>query len=137
MTCLGLDTSAWTSPVVSVSIGGQDLALPQGFEYVQEPSVLSAVPAVGLMQAGGQRIEVIGSGFGKNISDVANVTIGAHLCTDVTLESDSVLHCTAPAQIGQGLDLVITNALGRKSDAQPLISYAGPVIERLSPEYEF
>lgn len=80
---------------------------------------------------------MVGSGFGRNQTDVASVSIGTLQCTDVILLSDSVLECTAPAQIGLGLDIVVRNRLGTASPSRPLISYEGAVVTRISPRYEF
>lgn len=135
--CSGLDPSAWTSNTAVLALGGQLGQSQSAFRYYGRPAVLAVDPAIGAAQEGGTELNIIGASLGFAQSDVKQVTIGGEECADVDLISSDRLRCIAPRHFGQGLDVVVTNALNLSSVPLPVFSYKGPEIVGTTPGYTF
>lgn len=86
--------------------------LPAGFTYHPAPTLASATPPAGT-PAGGQAMQLSGSGFLANGAGPTAVTIGGVAATDIAVASDTSLTCTVPGLPGYGTyDIVASNSNG-------------------------
>jgi hypothetical protein len=87
-------SNTWPQQGVSVAVGGQTSGfLPVGV-FVDPPTITSVTPTV----AGpGDRLIIVGSGFGTVVGHIASVVVGGQACTSVQRISDSQLQCYIPS----------------------------------------
>lgn len=117
--------------VVTTSSGSATLA--QGFTYLRPvPTVASVSPASGAM-AGGTVITLTGTGF-DTAAGGTTVMIGGTAATAVTVASENLLTCAAPAGNAGPADVVVTTSGGSATLTQGF-TYLRPVptISSISP----
>jgi hypothetical protein len=110
-----------------VSVTTQGLITTYGI-----PVVLALSPASGTT-AGGTRVRVVGSNYGRVNSDITQVLIGGRPCTNISVVSDALLEVSAPPGAGKNKIATVITASDKSSAASATYSYFGPTVEGLSP----
>lgn len=132
--CHDVSAQNWQGSAVDISLRGQTSLSQSLLEVVQVPRVTGASPAI-ISTAGGVNVTIYGVAFGRKVGDVASVSIGGRPCEPFWHVSGSQLKCTAPAGIGRTADVMVTNRLGLRSEAAPLVGYQSPRVSTVRPEY--
>jgi len=84
---------------------------------------------------GGYTVKLLGSGFGRESTDVSRVEIGGRLCSDHEVLSPTEIHCVAPAHTGRFQRVVVTSKLGVNATGDSIFGYTPPDIVRIAPSY--
>src|ERR1035437_3669512 len=103
ITCV-LPAGSGASDIVITNTDGQSSTLVGGYTFQASPTVLSCVPAEGIL-AGGESILVNGTGF------LAGMTLqfGASLATSVVILSSTQASCVTPVGVAGSVTVLATN----------------------------
>ncbi len=105
------------------------------YEYRDDPTFVSAVPAFGVA-TGGTSVTITGTNFTDHGAS-PTVTVGGTACASLTYTDSSTLTCVTPAGMSEGnLDIVITNQSTQTVTAAGAFEALGaPTLTGLSPDY--
>ncbi len=115
--------------VVMSNSNGSDRS-PNGFVYYDTPALSNVNPENG-PEAGGNTVALSGSGF--STVGLTTVTFGGVAATNVSVESETAISCTAPAHSAGGVDVAVTNAFGSDTLEGAYTYIAAPEISEVSP----
>lgn len=132
--CKGIDASAgYTTGDIVIIVAGQRRASPT-FRVQDGPEIVEVSPRSGPTH-GGYNLQIIGSNFGLNISDVYGITIGGRPCTNVSRNpGGTLLNCTVPPGFGQLVRLE-ARVYSMRIGGEGLFRYDAPVVSSIDPSY--
>jgi len=129
ITCETPAHAAGAVDVVVSNSNGSDTE-PGGFVYYDTP-VLSAVNPENGPETGGNSVTLSGSGF--SVVGETAVTFGGMAATNVSVESETTISCTAPAHGAGAVDVAVANAFGSDTLPGAYTYIAAPAISEVAP----
>ena len=94
-----------------VSVGDEAIYLASAYEYNPTPTISSIVPDRGYFE--GTTISLVGTGFMDYDAGDATIELAGAPCTEVSVESDTIVACVAPTGIPwTAADVTLTNNNG-------------------------
>src|ERR1035437_5129082 len=130
ITCV-LPSGSGAENIVVQNTDGQNSTLVGGYTFQASPTVVSCVPAEGIL-SGGESVLVNGSGF------LASMTMqfGASLATSVVILSSTQASCQTPAGVAGTVSITCTSQDAQVGVGVNLFEYdATPVVVSASPNH--
>jgi len=118
---------------VSNSVGTSSAVTADHFTYDTTPTVTSVSPIAG-KAAGGDTVTITGTGFLSTVA-TTGVKFGATNAASFTVDSDTQITATTPAQAAGQVDVTVTNTSGTSStsSADQFIFDTTPTVTSISP----